>query len=89
MLFELGKVVGTPAALRLLEEHGKVPFDFLDRHVEGDWGDVGREDDLANFRAVKFGERIVSVYRVDGDGRVWVITEGDRSVTTLLLPEEY
>ena len=89
MLFELGKVVGTPAALSLLEENGQTPLDFLDRHVEGDWGEVDREDDLEDFRAVKFGDRIVSCYRVNGDGKIWVITEADRSLTTLLLPEEY
>jgi len=50
---------------------------------------VDRDDDLANFRAVKFGDRIVSAYHVSADARLWVITEGDRSVTTLLLPEEY
>lgn len=70
MLFALGKVVATPGALSLLAQSGKNPAEYLDRHVEGDWGDVGRKDDLENFRAAKLGERILSAYRVDGDGKV-------------------
>ena len=89
MLLKLGKTLTTPPALRLLEEHGKSPAEFLDRHVAGDWGDVGREDDLENFRSVKEGTRILSAYRVAEDARIWVITEADRSATTILLPEEY
>ena len=89
MLFELGKVVATPGSLRLLVETDRAPAEYLDRHVEGDWGDVDRDDDLANFRAAKFGDRILSAYQVNGEAQLWVITEADRSVTTLLLPEEY
>ena len=89
MLFELGKVVGTPAALSLLAESEKTPDEYLERHVSGDWGEVEREDDLANFRAVKNLERILSAYTVKEGKRIWIITEADRSVTTFLLPEEY
>jgi len=89
VLFELGRTVATPAALRLLQEQGESPAEFLDRHASGDWGDVTREDDLANFRSVKEGTRILSAYRVSDTARVWVLTEADRSVTTILLPEEY
>ena len=89
MLFKLGKVVGTPAALELLRRHGKTPDEYLDRHVDCDWGDVDREDDLANFQAIKDGARILSSYRVTEADRIWVITESDRSSTCILLPGEY
>ena len=89
MLFQLGRIVGTPAALSVLDLHGLTPTEFLDRHISGDWGEVDREDDLKNFRSVKFWEQIVSAYKVGDDDRIWIITEADRSVTTILLPSEY
>jgi len=58
------------------------------RHSRGDWGDVDDHDRQVNERAVKDGARLMSVYR-DGDEAFWVITEADRSSTTVLLPEEY
>jgi hypothetical protein len=60
----------------------------LHRHREGDWGDVDAEDKRLNDRALDLGERIVSVYHFNGT-KVYIITEWDRSVTTVLLPEEY
>ena len=89
MLFELGEVVGTPAAIELLEANGRTPIEFLDRHVEGDWGEVCHEDDIDNFRSLKEGTRILSVYQVTKHDRIWIITEADRSVTTILLSNEY
>ena len=88
-LFELGKVVGTPAAIRKLEEAKLTPSDLLDRHVHGDFGDLHDEDREANESAVKVGERILSSYPIPGHVRIWIITEADRSSTTLLLPSEY
>jgi hypothetical protein len=60
---------------------------LLERHRTGDWGDVPEEDARENEVAVRYGFRVLSSYRVAGK-RLWVITEADRSVTTLLLPSE-
>ncbi len=87
--FQLGRTVATPGALRLLERAGIPYIALIRRHVTGDWGDVSGEDaQLNDFAAAGGGSRILSSYPV-GNGRVWVITEADRSATTLLLPEEY
>lgn len=86
--FNLGQVVATPGALQLLQDHGLAPFAFLTRHAAGDWGDVPAEDATANDAALINGDRLLSAYPV-GDGRIWLLTEWDRSVTTILLPREY
>jgi hypothetical protein len=87
--FELGKVVATPGALRLLEAHSLNPLQFLSRHAHGDWGDVCPEDAQANDRGLIDDDRLLSAYALPGGERVWVLTECDRSVTTVLLPGEY
>ncbi len=84
----LGQVVATPAALAALTTAGVSAASLLERHGRGDWGEVGREDWRANDWSVVNGERLLSSYMV-GDERVWIITERDRSATTLLKPEEY
>jgi len=84
----LGKVVATPGALKLLLERGEDPFDFLSRHATGDWGDLCAFDRQQNEKALRVGARIFSSY-VTSAGKVWIITEADRSITTILLPEEY
>jgi hypothetical protein len=84
----LGKVVATPGALKAITEEGEDPFDYLARHASGDWGDLCEDDRRENERSLRHGWRVVSSYPV-GKKTVWVITEADRSVTTLLLPEEY
>ena len=88
-LFPLGRVVATPGALSLLRGAGEdlLPA-LLERHQSGDWGDVPEEDARENEFSVRHNFRIISSYRVAGE-RVWVITERDRSATTLLLPSEY
>ncbi|SEQ49845.1 hypothetical protein SAMN04488038_10786 [Solimonas aquatica] len=86
--FALGAVVGTPAALDALARAGITPQQLLRRHARGDWGVIGAEDACLNEDALHTGARLLSAYPV-GTGRVWIITEADRSVTTLLLPEEY
>lgn len=86
--FELGEIVGTPAALQLLESNGKSPSEFLNRHITGDWGELDADDVEVNERALTNGGRLLSSYKV-GESTVWVITEADRSVTTLLLPSDY
>lgn len=87
-LFRLGQLHGTPSALGLLSEHNIQPSVLLWRHVCGDWGTVCQEDRQANEEAVFHGLRILSVYKIKTHD-IWVITEADRSITTILLPEEY
>jgi hypothetical protein len=84
----LGRVVATPGALKLLSEAGENPFCYLTRQASGDWGDLDEYDRRENERSLKHGWRIVSSYPV-GDKTLWIITEADRSITTILLPEEY
>jgi hypothetical protein len=87
-LFRLGQVVATRAVLAHLEHHGIAADPYLKCHVSGDWGMVPPADAKANNLAVQHGARILSSYDIAGK-RVWIITEADRSVTTLLFPEEY
>lgn len=61
----------------------------IDRHARGDWGDVCPEDREANDKALAAGDRLLSVYHTKGGTRFWIITEADRSATTVLLPEGY
>ncbi len=84
----LGRVVATPGALRLLRDAGEDPFGYLTRHASGDWGELDAHDRRENQRSLKNGWRVLSSYPV-GEGRVWIITEADRSITTILLPDEY
>jgi hypothetical protein len=84
----LGEVVVTPGTLRLLTERGEHPFDYLARHATGDWGDLDEHDRRQNQIALREGLRVFSSYETTA-GRCWVLTEADRSVTTILLPEEY
>lgn len=86
--FPLGRLVATPGVLRLLEMHGQTPELFIRRHAAGDWGEVSREDWIANDQALVTGERLLSAYSL-GQDRLWVITEADRSSTCILLPHEY
>ena len=86
--FPLGSVVSTRRALNLLSAHNRSPLTFLARHQTGDWGEVPPDDAKANEEALKTGARLMSAYTIDSE-RLWVITEADRSVTTLLLPSEY
>ena len=87
--FPLGQIVATPEALRLLEEHKVNPLLLLARHVQGDWGTVHPDDKAANDEALKCGNRILSSYAIAGAAVVWIITERDRSSTTILCPSEY
>jgi hypothetical protein len=88
-LFELGRCVMTRDAAELLLHYDLLPDSLLGRHAAGDWGAVPEEDKKLNDQAVEDGYRIVSAYQLSELDRIWIITEGDRSVTTLLLPEEY
>ena len=84
----LGRVVATPGALKLLLEAGEDPLRYLSRHASGDWGDLDECDRRENELSLRHDWRIVSSYPVR-EKTIWIITEADRSVTTILLPEEY
>jgi hypothetical protein len=88
-LFALGSLVATPGALAALAKSGQTPLDFLSRHITGDWGELCEEDRKENQLSVKRGFRILSSYKTNSGENIWVITEADRSVTTVLLPDEY
>ena len=88
-LFSLGQVVATPGALAALEEAGEEPVTYLARHLAGDWGEVCEEDAKENEFSVENGFRILSAYTISTGVKIWIITEADRSATTILLPEEY
>jgi hypothetical protein len=65
------------------------PLAYLERHAHGDWGDVDEEDRQENELSLERGFRIVSVYRLGTDEKIYIITEADRSATTILLASEY
>jgi hypothetical protein len=88
-LFSLGQIVATPGALQALEKAGQLASHFLVRHALGDWGDLCDEDKTANDEALADDLRILSAYRLEDGTKIWVITECDRSATTVLLPQEY
>ena len=87
--FSLGRVVATPGALRAIEDAGQAPEEFLARHHSKDWGELSDEDRRENELSLEHGFRLLSAYRTAAGERLWVITEADRSLTTILLPEEY
>src|SRR5215469_630714 len=87
--FELGQIVATPGALAALKKAGQQPGEFLTRHVNREWGDLDEEDRKENEYSLEHGFRLLSAYKTNAGDRLWIITEADRSVTTLLLPEEY
>jgi len=88
-LFPAGRIVATPGALALLEKVQRPPSEFLSRHLRGDWGNLCQEDKTENELSLKHGFRLLSSYPVTETHTLWIITEADRSVTTLLLPSEY
>ena len=89
MKFPLGQIVATPEALKAIEEAGQDPTFFLDKHAAGDWGEVDDGDKALNDQALVSGDRLLSAYRTLKNERLWIITEADRSATTLLLPSQY
>jgi hypothetical protein len=107
ILFPLGRLFATPAALELLaeirdvgkphsvqlavqsDEPMSLVMPLVLRHSEGDWGDVSADDWKANDDALTSGERLFSAYDIGAGKRIWIITEADRSSTTVLLPDEY
>lgn len=87
--FPMGRTVITPGAEAILEEVGISGVTLLARHIHGDWGDLRVEDQTANELALLTGRRLLSSYDLPGNGKVWIITEADRSATTILLPDDY
>jgi hypothetical protein len=88
-LFPLGHTYSTPGALEALSEAGQGAAEFLQRHQTGDWSEMCEEDRKENEFSIDKYLRIFSAYHTSKGEKLWVITEADRSVTTLLLPSEY
>lgn len=88
--FTCGDVVMTRGVDALVQQGRLNPAPYLTRHLGGDWGDLDDSDHHQNDEALQSGEdRLFSSYQVAPDLKLWIITERDRSVTTLLLPDEY
>ena len=88
-LFDLGQTLATPGAIEALRQSNVSPSSLLTRHRSGDWGDLCDEDVAENNYALGHGYRLFSSYQITETTKIWVITEADRSVTTLLLPQDY
>lgn len=86
---ELGRVVATAGAMEVLGEAGVDPRGLLVRHARGDWGEIPPEDARENELSLEHGFRILSSYPLPTGQRLWILTEADRSVTTLLRPMDY
>ena len=87
--FAPGRLVATVGAMAALVTAGVRPAALVSRHLRGDWGELGEKDRRENEWALLSGDRLLSAYALPDGGRVWVITEADRSATTVLLPSEY
>lgn len=91
MVFNLGKLVATGGVAYEMQENSnfeKFVRKSFSRHASGDWGDICEEDKASNDYALEHGERIFSAYENENT-KIWIITEYDRSVTTILFPDEY
>jgi hypothetical protein len=87
--FPLGRTLITPAAQEAIRDAGQLPIEFLLRHQSGDWGNLGNEDKKENEFSVTRRLRILSKYHTAEGVALYVITEADRSATTILRIEEY
>ncbi len=85
--FRMGMLAATPGALEALKDTDY--WAYVERHGKGDWGDTSPEDKAENERSLKESLRLLSVYTLPNGKKIWIITEADRSATTILLPEEY
>lgn len=88
-MVQLGVLLATPGAMEAARAAGVGLGVYVIRHANGDWGDVCSEDRQANEAALQDGSRLLSAYKLPRGERIWVITEADRSATTVLLPAEY
>jgi hypothetical protein len=92
--FEMGQCSATEDALAALTKNKQTPIAYLARHSSGDWGELSADDAARNEAALTPDEegqcdRILSAYRLPDNTKIWIITEWDRSRTTILLPSEY
>lgn len=85
--FELGSIVATRAAAESIPRSEMI--EALKRHASGDWGEVCEEDKGLNDQALQTQGRLLSVYHTEDGTKFWIITEWDRSATTVLLPDDY
>ena len=93
-LFQPGRILATPGVLSALKHAGQHASEFLCRHLAGDWGVVGADDQAANDESLRDGSRLLSAYLLTTEVKIWIITEavddhGNREATTVLLPDEY
>lgn len=93
-LFKPGRLLSTPGCLDELQRAGQSVWEFLSRHLAGDWGVVDADDKAANDESLRDGSRLLSAYVLKTGQKIWIITEaqdddGNRSATTALLPDEY
>lgn len=86
MMFELGQIIATQAVYQILSKESISLL--LMRYLNGDWGDMDKHDKVANDEAIQHNERIVASYIID-DEKIFIITEADRSATTLMFAYEY
>jgi hypothetical protein len=87
--FPPGQLLITPGAAQAVAASGDSVLFFLARHLSGDWGDLSREDRQENELSLQRGFRLLSAYKLTSGERIWIISEADRSSTTILLPDEY
>ena len=87
--FALGQTFITPGAEEALQIAGQTEIEFLRLHMSGQWGELSEDDVRENELALKKGFRLLSAYRTGKGQQLWIITEADRSATTVLLPSEY
>lgn len=85
----LGQLVATPGAVAALAAADVSIFKLLNRHARCDWGDLSSEDLALNDLAAITSQRVLSSYLLGNGQKIWIVTEWDRSVTTVLLPEDY
>ncbi|MGB7924094.1 MAG: hypothetical protein WCF57_12695 [Pyrinomonadaceae bacterium] len=89
MRFPLGRMFLTPGAIEALEEAGQSPQEFINRHARLEQGELSEDDYQENLFSVDKALRIFSAYKTAQGVKLWIITEADRSATTILLPSEY
>ena len=87
--FSLGQTYITPGAEEALQIAGQTAIQFLRRHMSCDWGELSEDDIAENELSLKKGFRLLSNYQTGKGQQLWIITEADRSATTVLLPSEY
>ncbi len=87
--FKLGTIVATRGVMEHVKDDAGILFPYIARHATGDWGEICDEDKEVNAGALEHGMRLMSIYRLPDGEKIWIITEWDRSVTTVLFPHEY